>query len=126
MAAARRASLGGARRNYCGRTVQEVYASSVQLALASCEGRGPTVQHATEAAVKAVLQALRLLPTGRWIPTAAVAILVRAIAGKRASMTTEDISSAAANAAMKLLSKYGILTQEDRSVFRPAGASHYV
>jgi hypothetical protein len=109
--AASNAQDWGAHRDDYGRTVQEVYKSSVQLALASCEstGAGPRVRGATATVVAALLQALMLLPTGRWLPAAAVALLTRAIANMQPLVAAQGDSAAAANAAIDLLVDYSIL-----------------
>jgi hypothetical protein len=93
--------------------VQQVYAASIQLAQASCVERG-----LSEETLKLLMQVLRMLPAGRWIPAAAIKAIMDALASDFAVRTT---ASCATDDLLELLEDFSVIMQKKQSVYNPDG-----
>jgi hypothetical protein len=93
--------------------VQQVYAASIQLAQASCVERS-----LCEKTFELLMQVLRMLPAGRWIPAAAIKAIMDALTSDSAVRTT---ASCATDDVLELLEDFSIIMQRKQSVYNPDG-----
>jgi hypothetical protein len=97
------------------RGVCDIYASSIVAVRHLFEGRGSPVPGATARTLDLLLQALRLLPPRRWIPSAAAIAIWRLLA----ETCPDDCGDAEmAEATLQLLAGYSIIVQETKSVYK--------
>jgi hypothetical protein len=100
------------------RAVRGVYASSIFAVRHRFEGGGSTIPGATAKTLDLLLQALRLLSPGRWVPAAAVIAIWLSLA----EACPDDCGDAeTADAALQLLAAYSIIMTETKSVYKRNG-----